>query len=137
MSERDAERVRKALAAARDRGVAARDLGAEPPPGVSGPVRGRQLPQSMRVAALIAEHLARIGLDAETMEHELAAERAESDRRLNELKADAVAQSGARAASLQRLVEAERAALGGLVATTGGPRPGTERRSTSASTAPP
>ncbi len=57
-----------------------------------------------------------MGFDTASLERELAAERAESHRHLEELKADAVAQSTARAHSLQRLVDARRAALEGVVA---------------------
>jgi hypothetical protein len=56
-----------------------------------------------------------MGFDTATVERELAAERAQSRRRLEELKADAVAQSPTRARSLQRLVDARRAALEGVV----------------------
>ena len=62
-----------------------------------------------------AEQLVRIGFDARAVERELAAERAKSHRRLEQLKADAVAQSGVRADSLPRVVDARRAALGGVV----------------------
>jgi hypothetical protein len=104
-------RLRKAL-------IAARDLSgsADAPHGAGDSTRGRQLPQSTRVRALAAEQLARMGFDTATVERELVAERAQSRRRLEELKADAVAQSTGRAHSLQRLVDARRAALEGVVA---------------------
>jgi hypothetical protein len=114
VTELDARRVREALVAARDMAGAA---DARRAAGVTS--RGRRLPQSTRARALVAEHLARIGLDAAAVERELAAERAESHSRLEELKAAAVAQSAAQAASLRHLVDTERAALDGLVATTG------------------
>lgn len=109
MTELDARRVRDMVAAAKDlsRATGARGAG------------GSTLPQSTRASAVAAEHLARIGLDDATMERELAAERAENHRRLEELKADAVTQSAARAGSLRRLVGDQLARLDGLVATTG------------------
>ncbi len=103
-------RLRKALIAARDLSGAA-----DAPHGAGDSTRGRQLPQSTRVRALAAEQLARMGFDATAIERELAAERAESHRRLEELKAEAVAQSGVRADSLGRMVDAHRAALGGVI----------------------
>jgi hypothetical protein len=110
MTEREARRVREALLAARHLSRAE-----DVPGGAGGFSMGRRLPQRMRARALAAEQLAQMGLDAATVETELAAERAQSDRRLQELKAHAVAQSGARAESLRRLVDARREALGGLV----------------------
>lgn len=56
-----------------------------------------------------------MGFDAVAVEREVGAERAQSRRRLEQLKADAVAQSGMRADSLRRMVDAKRAALGGVV----------------------
>jgi hypothetical protein len=102
-------RLRKALIAARDLSGAA-----DAPHGAGASTRGRQLPQSRRVRALAAEQLVRVGFDATAIERELAAERAQSHRRLEELKAEAVAQSGVRADSLGRMVDAQRAALGGV-----------------------
>ncbi len=100
MTELDS-RIRKALLAARD---------------LSGATsRGRRLPQSAQVRALAAEQLARMGFDNAALERAMAAEREDSHRHLEELKADAVAQSPARAHSLQRLVDARRAALEGVV----------------------
>jgi hypothetical protein len=68
---------------------------------------------------VVADRLARIGLDADTVERELAAERPENERLLGKLKADAVAQSGTRAATLRKQVDDYAADLGDLVATTG------------------
>ncbi|MBV9090222.1 MAG: hypothetical protein JO044_10035 [Mycobacteriaceae bacterium] len=114
MTADDMRRAREALAAARDlsRTADARS-------GARGPSMGQRFPQSTRAIALAAEQFARIGLDPAKLEPELAAQRAEDDRRLKEIKADAVAQSAARAASLRRLTDAERSALEGLAATTG------------------
>src|SRR5262249_46427056 len=108
-------RIHRALVAARDLSRAA-----DAPHGASYSTKGRQLPQSIRVRSQAAERFARMGFDKATVERELAAERAQSHRRLEELKADAVAQSPARAHSLQRLVDDRRAALEGIVAI--GPR---------------
>lgn len=110
MTELDTRRVREALSAARDLSRAADARGA-----AGGLSMGRRLPQSTRARALAAEQLARLGFDLKAVERELAAERVESHRRLQELKASAVAESGARADSLNRLVDAQRAALGGVV----------------------
>ncbi|MCW2690323.1 MAG: hypothetical protein JWR37_5213 [Mycobacterium sp.] len=122
MTELDPQRVREALIAARDmtRAADARSL-------AGGTATVQRLPQSTRVRALVAERLARIGLDAAAVERELAAERAEGHRRLGELKADAVAQSASRAASLSRVVNNEVTVLDGLEATTG---PGTTQYQT-------
>lgn len=117
-------RLREALIAARDLSGAA-----DAPHGAGDSTRGRKLPQSTRVRALVAEQLVRMGFDATAIERELAAERAKSHRRLEELKAEAVAQSGVRADSLRGMVDAQRAALGGVVGI------GSRRRSTSLSTA--
>jgi hypothetical protein len=103
-------RLREALIAARDLSGAV-----DAPQGAGGSTRGRQLPQSTRVRALAAEQLKRLGFDSATVERELAAERAQSHRRLEELKAEAVAQSGVRADSLGRMVDAQRAALSGVI----------------------
>jgi hypothetical protein len=103
-------RLREALIAARDLSGAA-----DAPHGAGDSTRGRQLPQSTRVRALVAEQLVRMGFDATAIERELAAERAKSHRRLEELKAEAVAQSGVRADSLGRMVDAQRAALAGVI----------------------
>jgi hypothetical protein len=110
MAELDTPRIREALTAARDLSRAADARG-----GAGSFSTGRRLPQSKQARALAAEQLVRMGFDATAMERELAAERAESHRRLEELKADAVAQSGVRADSLGRMVDAQRAALGGVV----------------------
>jgi hypothetical protein len=109
MARLDARRISEVVAAAKNFSRTAEARGAS----VS------TLPQSTRASAVAAEHLARIGLDDATMERELAAERAENHRRLEELKADAVAQSAARAESLRRLVGDQLARLDRLVATTG------------------
>ena len=98
-TEVDSSRVREALAAARDLSKSAEALW-----GDNGPSRGRSLGCSTRLGALVAEQLARIGLDDKTVERELSADRAEGKRRLSELKADAVAQSGSRAETQSRLV---------------------------------
>ena len=103
-------RLRKALIAARDLSGAA-----DAPHGAGDSTRGRQLPQSTRVRALVAEQLVRMGFDATAIERELAAERAKSHRRLEELKAEAVAQSGVRADSLGRMVDAQRATFHGVI----------------------
>jgi hypothetical protein len=110
MAEFDSPRVRKALLAARDLGRAA-----DAPQSAGDSTRGRQFPQSTRVRALATEKLAQLGFDNATLERALAAERAESQRNLEKLKAGAVAQSPARAHSLQRLVDARRAALEGVL----------------------
>jgi hypothetical protein len=81
MTELDSPRIRQALIAARDLSRAA-----DAPHGASDSSRGRQLPQSTRVRALAAEQLARMGFDTATVERELAAERAQSRRRLEELR---------------------------------------------------
>ncbi len=109
MAELDSPQVRKLLLAARDLSRAA-----DAPQRASDSTRGRRLPQSTQVRALAAEKLAQMGFDNATVERALAAERAESHRHLEKLKADAVAQSPARALSLQRLVDARRAALEGV-----------------------
>jgi hypothetical protein len=111
MAELDSPRVLEALLAARDL-----SRSADAPRCARDSTRGRQLPQSTRVRALAAEKLAQMGFDNATVERALAAERAESHRHLEELKADAIAQSPARAHSLQGLVKARRAALEGIVA---------------------
>jgi hypothetical protein len=54
---------------------------------------------------VVAEQLARIGFDVAAVEEALAADRAENNRRLEELKAVAVEQSAARAAELRVLVD--------------------------------
>jgi hypothetical protein len=110
MTEIDSPPVREALLAARE---LSRSLDA--PQRARDSTRGRQLPQSTRVRELATEELARMGFDDAALERALAAERTESNRHLEKLKADAVAQSPARAQSLQRLVDARRAALGGVV----------------------
>ncbi len=110
----DSSRVREALAAARDLSKTA-----DAPWGNGGPSGGRSLGRGTRIRTLAAEQLARIGFDAEAVERELAAERAERQRRLKELKADAVAQSGPRAESQRHLVEGEVAKLDGLVLSPG------------------
>jgi hypothetical protein len=110
MTELDTARIRQALAAARD---PSRVEGARGSAGSF--LTGRRLPQSKHARALAAEQLVRIGFDTRAVERELAAERAQSHRRLEQLKADAVAQSGVRADSLRRVVDARRAALGGVV----------------------
>lgn len=109
MAELDARRLRDMVAAAKNLSRATEARGTD----VS------TLPQSTRASAVAAEHLARIGIDDATMDRELATERAENHRRLEELKADAVAQSAARAESLRRLVGDQLARLDGLVATIG------------------
>lgn len=109
MTELDARRLRDMVAAAKNLSQATGARGAD----VS------TLPQSTRASAVAAEHLARIGLDDAMIERELATEREENHRRLEGLKADAVAQSAARAESLRRLVGDQLARLDGLVATTG------------------
>ncbi|WP_142248558.1 hypothetical protein [Mycobacterium colombiense] len=103
-------RLREALKAARDLS-GRRDA----PQRAGDSTRGRQLPQSTRVRALAAEQLVRMGFDATSIDRELAAERAENHRRLEKLKAEAVAQSGARAETLGRTVDAQRQAWGGVI----------------------
>jgi hypothetical protein len=110
MTELNTARIRQALIAARD---LSRVEGARG--GAGSFLTGRRLPQSNRARALAAEQLVRVGFDAALVERELAAERAQSHRRLEQLKADAVAQSGVRADSLRRAVDARRAAFGGVV----------------------
>lgn len=110
MPKTESARVREALSAARDLSRSADARG-----GAAGVSRGQRLPQGARARALAAEQLARIGFDAAAVERELAAERAQSRHRLEQLKADAVAQSGVRSGSLRHLVDAQRAALGGLI----------------------
>jgi hypothetical protein len=109
VTELDARRVREALDAAREltRSADARR-------NAGGHSSGRVVPKSPRARALLAEHLARLGLDAAAVEHELAAERAETRRHLRDLKAAAVGQSTERASALRRLVNNQRAALDGL-----------------------
>lgn len=107
MTELDTPQIRQALTAARELSRTADARG--------GFSTGRQLPQSKRVRALAAEQLVRMGLDPTAGERELADERAQSRRRLEQLKADAVTESGVRAESLHRIVDAQRAALGGVV----------------------
>lgn len=110
MPKTESARVRAALSAARDLSRSADARG-----GAAGVSRGQRLPQGTRARALAAEHFARIGFDAAAVERELAAERAQSRNRLEQLKADAVAQSGVRSGSLRHLVDAQRAALGGVI----------------------
>lgn len=116
MTELDARRVHDVVVAAKNFSRAA-----DARRGAGGSSTGRWLPQGTRARAVAAEHLASIGLDAATVERELTAERAESQRRLEEFKAEAVAQSAARADSLRRLVGERVAGLDGLLATTGFP----------------
>jgi hypothetical protein len=111
MAECDSPRGLEALQAARDLSLAA-----DASQSVRASTRGRQLPQSTRIRALAAEKLAEIGIDSATVERALAAERAESRRHLDKLKADAVAQAAPRAHSLQLLADARRAAIEGVVA---------------------
>jgi len=111
MAELDSPRVREALLAARDLSRTA-----DAPQRAIDSTRGRRLPQSTRVRELVTEKLAELGFDNATVERALAAERAENRRRMEELKSDAVAQSPARAHTLQRMVDARRAALEGVVA---------------------
>jgi hypothetical protein len=111
MAKLDSPRILDALHAAR-----ALSRAADAPQGASDSTRGRRLPQSTRVRTLAAEKLAQMGFDNAVLERALAAQRAESHRHLEKLKADAVAQSAARAHALQRLVDARRAALDGIVA---------------------
>ena len=111
MAELDSPRVRKALLAARDLSRTA-----DAPQRAIDSTRGRRLPQSTRIRELATEKLAELGFDNATVERALASERAENRRRIEELKADAVAQSPDRAHSLQRMVDARRAALEGVVA---------------------
>jgi hypothetical protein len=108
MTELDTPQIRQALTAARDLSRTADVRG--------GFSTGRRLPQSTKARAVAAEQLARMGFDAAAVEREVRAERAQSRRRLEQLKADAVAESGVRAESLSRMVDAQRAALGGVVA---------------------
>jgi hypothetical protein len=110
MAEFDSPRVREALLAARDLSRTADAQRA------IDSTRGRRLPQTTRLRELATQKLAELGFDNATVEHALRAERAENHRRVEELKADAVAQSGTRAEYLQRLVDARRAALDGVVA---------------------
>jgi hypothetical protein len=98
VSELDAQGVREALAAARE---LAQAKAAGAPQATS---RGR-LPRSGRAREVIAEQLARIGFDVAAVEEALAADRAENNRRSEELKAVAVEQSAARAAALRALVD--------------------------------
>ncbi len=111
MTELDATRIRQALTAARDLSRIADARG-----GAGSFSTGRRLRQSTGARSLAAEQLIRMGFDAAEVEREVGAERARSRRRLEQLKADAVAQSGVRADSLRRTVDAQRAALGGVVA---------------------
>ena len=95
-------RLREALIAARDLSGAA-----DAPHGAGDSTRGRKLPQSTRVRALVAEQLVRMGFDATAIERELAAERAKSHRRLEELKAEAVFQrEKSKEEKLRREIEA-------------------------------
>lgn len=105
----DAIRVREFLAAANDSSRVG---------GPGGPLRGRRLQPGTPVQELIADRLARIDLDADTVEAALAAERPANEHLLNELKADAVAQSAAQAVALNQMVDDYAANLGGLVLTT-------------------
>src|SRR5689334_18531383 len=110
MAEFESPRVHEALLAARELSRAV-----DAPQGARDSTRGRAFPQSTKLRALTTEKLEQLGFDNATLERALAAERAESRRQLEQLKADAVAQSPERAHSLQRLVDARRAALGGVV----------------------
>lgn len=94
------DRARTAVAAVRDL-----MLTAAPPAGTS---RGTALPRSPRVQALLAEQVARLGLDSAAIERELAAEYAADQSRLEDLKAAAVAESAA-----QHVVE-PRPPIGGV-----------------------
>jgi hypothetical protein len=107
----DADRIREALIAARELASvgAARQAAA-------GTASGRVLPQGLRVRALLAEHLARIGPDAAAVERELAAGRAEVARRLEDRKTEAVRQSASRADALRGIVAAQRDALEAVAA---------------------
>jgi hypothetical protein len=87
--------------------------------GATNPARNRRLLQSKRVKEKVEEQLRRAGIDTESLERELATGRAESERRLTELKEDAVSQSGSRAESLRHLLDDAAAAFDGLFATSG------------------
>ncbi|RDH77767.1 hypothetical protein DVS77_15520 [Mycolicibacterium moriokaense] len=113
MSTRD-DRVQKSLVAAqhlkRDDDTAF---------GAANPARGRRVLPGKRVKEQVEEQLRCAGIATEALERELAAERAESERRLAELREEAVSQSGSRAESLRHLLDGAIAAVDGLVATTG------------------
>ncbi len=104
----DAIRVREFLAAGRDFNRVG---------GAGGPLLGRRLQPGTPLQELAADRLARIDLDADTGEAALAEERPANESRLNELKADAVAQSGAQAVALNQIVDDYAANLGGLLTT--------------------
>lgn len=101
MIELGVDRIREVLAAARD---------LAPPTGMT--PRVQRLAQSRRVRPALAEQFAHMGFDTEAVQRGVAAERAETDRRIAELKAVAVDYSAARGAALHRLIDGWRSPLG-------------------------
>ena len=112
MTRPDAARIREALIAARDI-TAARDtrLANARPQALRSPTDRRRLDGALTAG------LAKAGIDVGQWEAELAKSRTAGRRRLDELRADAVKQSGSRAEELWSGVEGRRKALDLLAGT--------------------
>ena len=74
---------------------------------------------SAGVSKLVAEQLSHIGIDADALKRERAAARADSERRLTTQREDAVANSGGRAESVERILDDFRASFDDLVVSPG------------------